>query len=112
MPDFRQLLDKTFGGKHFSNGQPALTLTIKSVSAKEVGEDREVKPVISFVEDARGLVLNSTKYKTLTDAHASAETEKWVGARVELFGEKVKFKRDMVDSVGLRVVVPAPTVAA
>lgn len=81
MADFSNLLEKNFKAETF--GDPR-EVTIKEVKAIEVGQDKEVKPVAYFVEDRRGLVLNGTKYKQLSEARGTVDADKWVGTRIRI----------------------------
>ncbi len=77
------MLSKTFSAKGFDPNQ-VLTLTIVKVVAEEVGQDREIKPVIYVKEDTRGLVVNRTNYDRFAKATGTSNTDNWIGVRFEL----------------------------
>jgi hypothetical protein len=70
---------------------PPVTLTIRTVvqeKMKNADGEEEVKPVVYFLEQEKGMVLNRTNAGTLT-ALFTPETEKWVNQRVVLGTEIV-----------------------
>jgi hypothetical protein len=74
-----------------ADATPALTLTIARVSQEimknQEGEE-EVKPVIWFLEQEKGMVLNRTNANTLTALFGS-KVETWTNQRVVLGTEIV-----------------------
>lgn len=46
-------------------GQPAVVVTISKAGLEEVGQDKEAKPVLRFLETNKGLVLNATRTNQL-----------------------------------------------
>jgi hypothetical protein len=76
-----------------------LTVTIKSASIEELGEDKDEKIVVLFEELDRGLVLNRTNADYLSMICNSDDTEDWPGTRVGLFVQPVSFKGKLVDSI-------------
>jgi hypothetical protein len=87
-----------------------LTVTIKSASIEELGEDKDEKIVVLFEELDRGLVLNRTNADYLSMICKSDDTEDWPGTRVGLFVQPVSFKGKLVDSI--RVTKPQHLKAA
>lgn len=106
MADFSALLDRNFKGDSM-RGQSAIRLTVKEVKAAEVGQDKDVKPVCYFIEDSRGLVLNTTKYNQFSTVNNSRDSDAWTGTVVELGFEEVKFKGKPVGSVAMKIISPA-----
>jgi len=105
--DLSYLLEKTFKAKTFPRDKK-LVLTIKEGRAQEVGEKKEVKPVIYFLEDPRGFILNNTGYEELAKAHGTKSVKAYVGARVELsWTDKVKSPQGVPGGLELRVVQKA-----
>src|SRR5262245_9100920 len=78
-----------------------ITVTIKSASIEELGEDKDEKIVVLFEELDRGLVLNRTNADYLSMICKSDDTEDWPGTRVGLFVQPVSFKGKLVDSIRL-----------
>lgn len=107
MANFRALLDKNFKGDSLK-GSPPIRLTIKQLKAAEVGMDKVVKPVVYFIEDPRGLVLNNTKFNDLSEANGGDNDEGWVGCIVELSHDPtVEYKGKKCGGVGMKVITPA-----
>ena len=87
-----------------------LTVTIKSASLEELGEDKDEKIVVTFKELDRGLVLNRTNADYISMISESDDTEDWPGTRLGLFVQPVSFKGKLVDSI--RVTKPQHLKAA
>jgi hypothetical protein len=87
-----------------------LTVTIKSASIEELGEDKDEKIVVLFKELDRGLVLNRTNADYLSMICKSDDTDDWADVRVGLFVQPVSFKGKLVDSI--RVTKPQHLKAA
>jgi hypothetical protein len=86
-----------------------LVLTIKDVRVETLGQgpDADQKPVLYFRETDKGLVVNKTNAKTLTELFKTDDTDEWIGKRVGLFVMEVQFQSDLVPSI--RVKKKAPT---
>jgi hypothetical protein len=85
-------------------GKPPLTLTIADVTEEIMGRGgrQEVKCILWFSEDLRGISLNSSRVAILESAYGP-ETDQWSGKKVRLyFDPAVKFGGEMVGGVGLR----------
>ena len=80
----------------------AMTLTITGVTSEVVGDRKEEKPVASFKEDDRGLVLNCTNWDAIEE-HYGADSDDWTGKTVELYATKTKFGSKMVDCIRVRM---------
>lgn len=110
MSDLSKFLKKTFSAAQLKDQAP-IVLTIMKVEALEMGEDRDVKPTVTFAQDPRKLVLNVNKYDTLSAAHGTRDVNAWVGATVALsFDPSVKFGNN-VGGVKLEIVQRAPALA-
>jgi hypothetical protein len=80
---------------------------IKSVTEEEVGvgKDKEVKLVVWFTNDARGLVLNRVNNRTLRGAFGDA-CDGWSGKIIVVFPTMTEFRGEMKPA--LRVRIPPP----
>jgi hypothetical protein len=88
------------------NGQP-VTLVIKSAGVnalKDMKGNTEDKLVVTFVNQAKGLVCNLTNYDAIADLHGD-ETDQWPGKRIELFPSKASVGGRSVDCVRVRAPV-------
>jgi hypothetical protein len=79
---------------------------IEQVTEEQVGENKEIKPVVYFRGKQRGVVLNSTNGLAL-QAVFGDETNDWAGKSVQIFTEPVLFQGRKVDGLRLRPVTPA-----
>lgn len=87
MPDFSASFQRLFNSANFQQGGPRV-LTLKSITRENVAredEDAVFKPVAKFEEDERGYAFNKTNYDFCADEFGSANTDNWVGKKVELF---------------------------
>jgi hypothetical protein len=101
------LLEKTFRAKTFPRDK-SLVLTIKSGGAQEVGQTKEPKPVVKFLEDLRAFVLNNASYEALAKAHGTKSITAYVGAVVELsFSDSKSSPGGVPGTILLKVVKPA-----
>ena len=86
------------------DGYPVIApMTIKDVKMKKIANGRgseEEKPVVSFVERDKLLVLNKTNARAIAGLYGP-ETDDWKGNRIALTGEKGNW----FGKAGVRVVV-------
>jgi hypothetical protein len=80
---------------------------IKKVTEEElgVGKDKEVKLVVWFTNEERGLVLNKTNLRTLRGAFGD-DTAGWADKVIVVFPTEVDVRGKM--GLGLRVRIPPP----
>lgn len=74
---------------------------IESVEMKEVGQDKQMVPVVTFSNSPKSLVLNKTNANLIAD-FLGEEIETWTGKAIELHHERVSFKGKVTDSVRCR----------
>ena len=74
-------------------------VTITAVD--DVEFEQGLKPVLTFADHDKKLVINATNFDLLMDGFGN-NTNKWVGRDVMLEGVKVKFKGRSVDSIRVR----------
>jgi len=96
-----------------------VTLTIRDVTQEDlqiVGTSKtERRVIVYFVEsqrraaekneDEKRLVLNKTNMRTIKKMYGP-ETDDWKGKRVTLFPTMTKFKKEDVEAVRIRDIVP------
>ncbi len=87
-----------------------LVLTIAGVTMEEVGQERQMKAVLGFEKTDKCLVLNKTNGLTLASLHGN-ETDAWIGKRIALFPTRVPFGGKLVDTIRIRIKVPAASAA-
>jgi hypothetical protein len=100
-----------------AGSQPVVT--IDRVAFEPVGQKREMKPILYFVGKDKGVVLNKTNSKNITNLVGSPETDDWVGFKIKLYSANVEFQGEMVESIrvkaagtnGARAAAPVAVVA-
>ena len=75
------------------------TVTIRKLTMEEVGEERERKPVMSFEEIDRKLVLNVTNANAIADVTGKDDSDDWPGQVIKLVRCKVQFGAKTVDAI-------------
>jgi hypothetical protein len=86
-------------------------LTIRSVAIEDVGTDRtEEKPVVSFQEIERRLVLNRTNADTIADLYG-ADTDDWAGRQIILTPSETDFAGKRVPCIRIRTRAPGGAAA-
>jgi hypothetical protein len=68
-----------------------LIVTIKSVALEKLGDSNEIKPVVSFNDDVKPLVLNKTNAASIVNIVGSEQTDEWIGKQVELYSATTLF---------------------
>jgi hypothetical protein len=93
--------------KYFSGAslQSEKKLKIKTVTEELVGEKREMKLIVWFTNDKRGLILNRVNNRTLRGAFGDAVKD-WDGKIVVLFPTTGEYRG--APCPALRVRIPAP----
>lgn len=86
-----------------------LTLTCDAVTMEKLGDDE--KPVLSFSDYDKSLVLNKTNANTIAGMYG-AQTEKWRGRKVTLIHQWVDFQGRMVEGLRVKPRVPQQATAA
>jgi hypothetical protein len=66
--------------------------------------------VLYFVGKSKGVVLNKTNARKVTELAGTDETDDWAGVQVVLFAAMVEFQGDTVESI--RIKAPAVKKAA
>lgn len=79
-------------------------VTIARVEHETVGRDREMKAVIYFDGKEKGVVLNKTNAKKITELVGSPETDKWAGFRIRLFATTTEFGGETVECIRVKAV--------
>lgn len=80
------------------------TVTIAKVAFEDLvlkGGAKERKPVVTFQNAKKRLVLNKTNAETISFMHGTDPT-KWVGKKVTLYPTTTKFGRDTVDCIRIK----------
>jgi hypothetical protein len=81
--------------------------TITSVKVEEIGQERDQRPVVYFEETEKGLVLNKTNSRTISDEYG-LETDDWAGRRIALYEKMVEFSGKEVPAIRVKVAKAKP----
>lgn len=85
-----------------------VTLTVAGVKIEELrmkGGAKESKPVLTFRETKKKLVLNKTNADTVAAMYGT-EAKTWIGKRIALYPTKTQCGRDTVDCIRVREQMP------
>lgn len=75
---------------------------IQSITpAEEVGQAKDVRPILFFHEFPKGLVLNKTNAKRISKLYGG-QTDDWIGKRVTLYPSECDFRDETVDCIRVR----------
>ena len=82
-----------------------------SIKLEEIGQEKTSKPVLFFIEETRGMVLNKTNAGMIAHIYGNS-TDAWLGKPIQLHVEPVAFQGKIVDAIRVRVpTAPAAPVA-
>jgi hypothetical protein len=76
-------------------------------SVVELGDDRDLKPILFFKNCDKAFVLNQTNCKTISKLHGPV-LETWTGKAITLYATEVEFGG--TTTLGIRVRLTAPQV--
>jgi arabinogalactan endo-1,4-beta-galactosidase len=74
------------------------TVVIVRVDQEEVGKDKEVRPVLYFEGEEKGIILNKTNATNISKLYGY-ETEDWAGKKVVLGTAWVDFQGQSVEAI-------------
>jgi hypothetical protein len=75
---------------------------ISFVEQEKVGMNGDVRPVLHFVGEERGFILNKTNARTMSAAYGD-DTEGWRGKAITLYPTRVDFRGTPTDTIRVRV---------
>jgi hypothetical protein len=75
-----------------------LTVTISHVTFEEVGKDKDMRPILYYEGEEKGIVLNKTNATNISKLYGS-ETDDWTGKRVMLGTAWVDFQGQSVEAI-------------
>ena len=81
-----------------------MTLTIATISKQDVvmrGGKKQKKPVMTFKETPKKVVVNSTNADSIAFMHGK-KAEGWVGKQITFFPTTTQFGREVVDCIRVR----------
>lgn len=80
-------------------------VTMDRVGLEEIGQDKQMKPVLYFKGIELGMVLNKTNANTIKDLHGD-ETDDWAGKKIGLFTQEVDFQGKQTLAIRVRIKAP------
>lgn len=81
-------------------GQPVVV--IDRLEFEPVGQQKEMKPILYFEGKEKGLVLNKTNAKNITNLAGTSETDDWTGFAIRLYSAHVEFQGDTVEAIRVK----------
>ena len=84
-------------------------VTIGKVSVEPVGEEREEKPVMTFDELEKELVVNVTNWNSVAEITGEEDSDQWAGSRIKLIKRKVPFGTKQVDAIRIETIEKPPS---
>jgi hypothetical protein len=78
-----------------------LTLTIDKVTQQEMRNTGDIKPVLSFTNESRELILNVTNCKAIAEIFGN-HTSNWAGCMIELYGDTTEYSGSRVPCLRVR----------
>ena len=89
--------------------EEGLTVIISKVEEEEVGRDKEVRPILYFQGEEKGIVLNKTNATNISKLYGY-ETDEWAGKKVQIGTAWVDFNGQSTE--GIRIYPPKRAAAA
>jgi hypothetical protein len=74
-------------------------VTIRKVTMEEIGEEREKKPIISFDDLDKELVVNVTNWDSIEGLTGEHDSDKWAGHVIKLVRVRVPFGGKNVEAI-------------
>jgi len=87
-------------------GEKKIKVTIQTCHMHEFTGEGE-KPIVTFKDKDRGLVLNKTNANILL-AGLGDETDEWTDREIFLYSAKVNFQGNIVDGIRVEVIPEKP----
>lgn len=87
-------------------GTAAPVVTISHVEMEKIGRENDRKPVVFFEGKEKGLVLNKTNSRRITELLGTSETDEWVGGKVRIFATETEFGGETVECIRVKAAGP------
>lgn len=103
-------INQAFPSKYLSApdlNDTEVTVTMDKVTFEEVGSDKDLKPILYFTGKKKGLVLNKTNARKITEITGSGITEEWAGQQIRLYPTETTFGADIVECIRVKPVAKA-----
>lgn len=73
-------------------------VTISGIAFEEVGKEKDVRPILYYEGETKGIVLNKTNATNITKIYGS-ETDDWIGKKVQIGTAWVDFQGQSVEAI-------------
>ena len=106
-------INDAFPSKHLKASDlkgSAVAVTVSHVDIEEIGQKKDKKMVLYFEGKDKGLVLNKTNSKKISELLGSTETDDWAGQRIAIYPSETEYQGDTVECI--RVKTPSKTTGA
>lgn len=101
MPDIGKLFPSRYLKVGDLDGRE-VTVTIKGVKMENVGQTKELRPVIYFKGTNKGMVLNVTNSKRIAKITNSSDTDDWSGHKIILYPSETEFQGETVECLRVK----------
>lgn len=81
-------------------------VTIDRIEFEPVGRQKEMKPVLYFIDKEKGLVLNKTNANKIAELTGSPETGDWHGCQIRLYATHVEFQGETMEGIRIKAAPP------
>lgn len=113
---WKRLLNPEFLGEYeFLPGEEK-TATIKTLEDREItgpGGKKEIKPVMTFEEQIKPLIMNKTNLRMIEKLFKTPDYPNWYGKQIILYGDPtITFGNEVVGGVRIRKELPTALVCA
>lgn len=75
-----------------------IPVTISDIQFEEVGKDKDMRPILYYEGEDKGIVLNKTNATNISKLYGS-ETDDWIGKKVLLGTAWVDFQGQSVEAI-------------
>lgn len=103
MADYRLMFPNDYLGAHEFMGKD-VTKRVKSVAMEDLrvqGGKKERRPVVTFSDAKKKLVLNKTNAKTIAKLYGP-DTKGWIGQAITMYPTTCMLGRETVDCIRIR----------
>jgi len=78
-------------------------VVIESCTMQEVGQNKDIRPVLTFQGRSKGMVLNKTNGSVIADIYGD-DTDGWIGKSIQLYPTTTMYGPKRVPCVRVRLV--------
>jgi hypothetical protein len=83
-----------------------IVATISHVDQEVVGQDKQLKWVIHFEDDAKPMVCNKTNFETIEADFG--DSDGWPGHKIKIYCAPTSFQGKRTEGIRVQTIVPKP----